>query len=144
MTDVVFEPAIARLQRLVDATALHIVFPAVVRTHQAILAHLPVLQGSQPMRATNSQQTRPSFAIAEDNKIFAEHPDGNGNILEIGRQTYGMPITPEHLPALCARPGMRQVFQQFLVCVLRWTAAFRLRLHHLLNLHPLRLHCRYD
>ena len=44
MADVVFEFAVARLQRLLDATAAHVEFPAVIRAHETVFAHLPVLQ----------------------------------------------------------------------------------------------------
>jgi hypothetical protein len=43
MADAVLEIAVARLQRLIDAAAVHVVFPAVVRAHQTIFAHLAIL-----------------------------------------------------------------------------------------------------
>src|SRR5712691_6989261 len=99
MANLILEIAAARLQRLVDAAALSVVSPPVIGAHQTVFHHLTILQRRQPMGTVNPQQPRPPLAVAEYHQVFAEHPDGDRNLLEVGRQTDRVPIPPEHLTA---------------------------------------------
>ena len=99
--------------RHLDATALHVVLPAVIDAAQPAFLIAAEEKIRATMRARRLDQPDAASRITEGEEIFAEHAHPQGRAIglrQLARQRHRQPVAPEVLAHRRAGAGARQNF----------------------------------
>ncbi len=105
------ERARRRLTGHVDARAVGVEFPAVIRAPQATFLVAAEIQRGTPVRAVLGDQPDRAGRVPERHQILAEQPNPHRCTVRLGnlhRQQGGRPVTPQQFAHRRARPDPRQ------------------------------------
>ena len=96
--DLVSEGALVLLVGLMDAFALGVVFPAMVRTPDAVFGGDAMRERSAAVWALLGNQTQASLAVLENDQIFPEQSDSLGPFaFKVNGRTNRLPIASHEL-----------------------------------------------
>src|ERR1051326_4377129 len=82
--------------------------PAVIAAHDAVLLHDAVFKRSAAMSTSLVQEADLAAAIPKDDKVLAEQPQRDRQVLKLRLDHDRMPIAPQILAAGGARPDLGQ------------------------------------
>src|ERR1041385_2033164 len=80
--------------------------PAVIAAHHAVLLHDAVFEGRAAMSTSLVQEADLAAAISKDDKVLAEQPQRDRQVLKLRLDHDRMPVAPQILAAGGARPDL--------------------------------------
>src|SRR5258708_20468410 len=89
------------LVELIDAVALHVIFPAVIDAAQAAFLVAPEKQRDAAMRAELVEEADATVAVTEGDEVLTQqaHPHRRAiGLGDLARQAGGDPLTPPPIP----------------------------------------------
>src|SRR5690242_9136290 len=105
LTDLLFEAALDRLVRHINALAIHIEFPAVINAAQPVLFVAAEKQRCAPMRTVARQKSHFAVGIAKHNQMFRKNSETNRRTIrfrQLTRNGNRQPKTAQQISNLCA------------------------------------------
>ncbi|HYJ17934.1 MAG TPA: hypothetical protein VEW72_02045 [Burkholderiales bacterium] len=110
MAHLVAKLLVLGFRRLLEALAVPVEQPAVIKAAQAAVLHPPVGQVGAAMRAELADESKLTVVGSEQDEIFAHDPDRHRRTAgrHLLRRCNRLPVAAQEFPARSSRPGLGQ------------------------------------